>query len=133
MSQENVDIVRRGFEHFRVTGGPLPEILAPDFVWDMSTFRDWPEQRTYEGADGTRQFLEDWTSAFDDWRITVEALHDAGEQVVAVCRQSGRAKATGMPVNMRLAQVFTLRDGLQTRMEMYADVAEALKAVGLAE
>ena len=133
MSQQNVDIVLRGFAHFRDTGEMLPEILAPDFVWDMSTFSGWPEQRTYEGADGTRRFLRDWTSAFDDWRITVEAIHDTGEQVVAVCRQSGRAKATGVPVNMRLAQVFTLRDGLQTRMEMYADVAQALKAVGLEE
>jgi hypothetical protein len=34
---------------------------------------------------------------------------------------------------MRFAQVFTLRDGLETRMEMYADPTEALKAVGLAD
>jgi ketosteroid isomerase-like protein len=133
MSQENVAIVRRGFEHFRATGGPLPEILAPEFVWDMSTFRGWPEQQTYDGAEGMRQFLKDWMSAFEDWRIEVEALHDADEHVVAVCRQSGRAKVTGMPVNMLLAQVFTLRDGLETRMQMYADPAEALKAVGLEE
>jgi ketosteroid isomerase-like protein len=133
VSQENVEIVRRGFEHFRATGGPLTDILAPDFVWDMSTFRGWPEKQTYVGAEGMRQFLGDWTSAFDNWRIKVEALHDAGEQVVVVCRQSGRSKVTGMPVDMCLAQVFTLRDGLQTRMEMYADPADALKAVGLEE
>jgi len=29
------------------------------------------------------------------------------------------------------AQVYTLRDGKEVRMEMYADPAEALKAVGL--
>jgi ketosteroid isomerase-like protein len=133
VSQENVEIVRRGFEHFRATGGPLTDILAPDFVWDMSTFRGWPEKQTYVGAEGMRQFLGDWTSAFDNWRIKVEALHDAGQQIVAVCRQNGRSKITGMPVDMYLAQVFTLRDGLQTRMEMYADPAEALKAVGLEE
>jgi hypothetical protein len=32
---------------------------------------------------------------------------------------------------MRFAQVYTFRDGLQTRMTMYADVAEAFEAVGL--
>ena len=32
---------------------------------------------------------------------------------------------------MLLAQVWTIRDGKETRMEMYADPAEALTAVGL--
>jgi ketosteroid isomerase-like protein len=34
---------------------------------------------------------------------------------------------------MRFAQVWTFRDGLVARMEMYAHRAEALAAVGLAE
>jgi hypothetical protein len=34
---------------------------------------------------------------------------------------------------MRLAMVFTLSNGRETRMEMYADASEALKAVGLEE
>jgi len=32
---------------------------------------------------------------------------------------------------MSFAQVFTIRNGQQTRMEIYADLDEALKAVGL--
>ena len=32
---------------------------------------------------------------------------------------------------MRFAQVWTLRDGLQTRMEMYSDPAGAMRALGL--
>src|SRR5579859_1312039 len=133
MSRANVEVVRRGWEHFFATGEPLEEIAAPDFVWDLSTFRGWPEQQLYRGPDGTRAFLRDWVGAFDDWSIEVEAMHDAGEKVVCVCRQHGRSKLTGAEVDMRLAQVFTLRDGLQTRMEMYADPREALKAVGLEE
>jgi len=34
---------------------------------------------------------------------------------------------------MHFAQVWTLRDGKQLRMEMYASPAEALEAVGLRE
>jgi ketosteroid isomerase-like protein len=34
-------------------------------------------------------------------------------------------------VDMTFAQVFTVRGGKQTRMEMYADQAEALEATGL--
>ena len=134
MSQENVEIVRRGWEHFQATGEPLEEIYAPDFVWDMGTFPALVGiSERYEGTDGMRQFIVEWTEPFEDWKVEVESLHDAGEKVLAICRQSGRSRASGVPVEMRLAQVFTVRDGLQTRMEMYADPAEAFEAVGLAE
>ena len=62
------------------------------------------------------------------------AIHDAGgDRVVGIVEQRGRARFTGLPVNMRFGQVFTLRDGKQVRMEMYADPDEALKAAGLEE
>jgi len=131
MSQANVDVIRRGYEHFRASGEMHGEITTPDFVWDMSKFRGWPEQQTYEGVEGARSFLRDWTEAWDDWKLEVVGLYDAGEQVVAVMRQQGRAKATGLNVDMTFAQVWTVRDGMQARMEMYADPAEAFEATGL--
>jgi ketosteroid isomerase-like protein len=131
VSQENVDIVLRGFEHFATTGEPLAEISAPDFVWDMSTFAGWPEQPYYEGTDGARKFMRDWGAGFDDWHIEIESVHDAGDKVVCVLRQRGRAKVTGMALDMVFAQVFTVRDGLSVRMQMYSDPAEALASAGL--
>jgi len=131
MSQENVDVVRRGFEHFRATGDFLPELVDPEFVWDMSSFRGWPEQKAYPGLEGARQFMQDWLSAWEDWELEVEALHDAGDKVVAIVRQQGRSKTTGLPVNMSFGQVFTVRDGKQTLMQMYADPSQALEASGL--
>jgi ketosteroid isomerase-like protein len=131
VSQENVDTVMRGFEHFVAAGEPLTEILAPEFVWDMSTFAGWPEQPLYDGAAGFSAFLRDWGAAFDDWQLDIESVHDAADKVVCIVRQRGRAKVTGMPLDMLFAMVFTLRDGSQVRMEMYSDPVEALAAVGL--
>jgi ketosteroid isomerase-like protein len=131
MSVENVEIVRRGYEKFRLTGLFVAELSTPKFVWDMSNFRGWPEQQVYEGSEGAQAFLDDWTDAWDDWELEVDALHDGGEKVVALLHQRGRSKATGMPVEMSLAQVWTLRDGKQTRMDMYSDQSEALEAAGL--
>jgi ketosteroid isomerase-like protein len=131
MSEQNVALVAAGWEHFRATGEPLEDILAADFVWDMSTFHGWPEQPLYEGVDGMKQFLREWSEAFDDWKIELETIHDAGEKVVCICRQTARAKLTGLAVDMRLAMVFTVRERLETRMEMYSDPAEAFDAVGL--
>jgi len=131
VSQEGLDLIQRGYAHFAATGYLLDENLAPDFVWDMSKFRDWPEQETYEGVEGARAFLRDWTEAWDDWRLELDSLHDAGDKVVAIMRQHGKSKTTGLEVEMTFAQVWTVRDGKQARMEMYADPAEALAAVGL--
>jgi ketosteroid isomerase-like protein len=133
MSQENVEIIRRGYEHFRETVDFQEEIFGPDFVWDMSTFRDWPEQHTYQGLEGARTFISDWVEAWDDWEVEVESLHDAGDKVVAILHQHGRSKATGLPVDMHFGQVWTVRDGKQVRMQMYASPEEALEAVGLRE
>ena len=133
MSQENVDIVRRGYEHFQATRELPAQFVAPDFVWDMSKFGGVVDQEVYEGIEATRRFVKDWNDAWDHWEIEVDRLHDAGDQVVAVVRQRGQSKATGMHVEMIFAQVWTVRDGMEARMEMYADPDEALKAVGLGE
>jgi ketosteroid isomerase-like protein len=133
MSQENVDIVRNGYERFVATGEVAEELVTPDFAWDMTNFRGWPEQQVYEGVDGARSFLEAWSGAWDDWKLEVDAFLDAGDKVVVLLRQSGRSKVAGTPVDMSFAQVWTLRDGMQTRMDMYSDRAEALEAAGLSE
>jgi ketosteroid isomerase-like protein len=133
MSEENVDIVRDGLGRFAATRQFPAERVTADFTWDMSNFHGWPEQQVYEGADGARAFLREWTSAWEDWEIEIDALHDAGDRVVALMRQRGRSKAAGTPVEMSFAQVWTLRDGKEARMEMYSDPAEALEAVGLSE
>ena len=104
MSRENVDNLRRNYEHFIATGEFSGE-FAPDFVWDMSTFRNWPERQTYEGIEGARQFLAEWLEAWDDWELELEELRDADESVVAIVRQRGRSKATGLLVDMHLGQV----------------------------
>ena len=131
MSQENVERLRWGFEQTQATGQFVWEFAGPDFVWDMSKFRGWPEEQYYKGIEGGRRAIAEWLATWDDWEMELESLHDAGQQVVAVVRQRGRSKASGVRVEMLLAQVWSFEGGLTTRMVTYADPAEALKAVGL--
>jgi ketosteroid isomerase-like protein len=133
VSRENLEIVRWAYEEFAARGALVAEVVTSDFVWDMSRFSGWPERQVYEGAEGASRFLEDWTAAWDDWEIVIEALYEIDEKVVAVVRQRGRSKATGLALEMLFGQVWTMRDGKQARMEMYSKPDEALKAVGLAE
>ncbi len=129
MSQENVEIMRRGYEHFEATG----QVRAhADLVWDVSNL-GWPDQQIYTGCDGAEQFNAEWAAAWDDWELEAQEYVDAGERVVVILNQRGRSKATGIPVDMRFAQVWTFRDGQAIRMQMYASVDEALEAAGLRE
>jgi uncharacterized protein len=133
LSRENVETVRGIYEYYTATGDFLEDTAHPDFVWDMSTFRGWPERQTYAGLKGAREFMATWRDAWDDWGYKVEELLDAGESVVGIIRQHGRSKATGLPVDMHFAMVWTLRDGKAVRMQMYASPYEALEAAGLSE
>jgi hypothetical protein len=87
MSQE---IARRGYEHFKVTGELLAETLHPDFVWDRSKFRGWPERQAYPGIDGAMQFIADWTESWEAWALELDELRDAGDWVIMILRQRGR-------------------------------------------
>jgi ketosteroid isomerase-like protein len=131
VSAENLELVRGGYAHFVAAGDFLDELFDPDFVWDMSTFRAWPERQTYQGLEGAREFMDDWRAAWDDWELELEDLIDAGDDVVALVHQRGRSRATGLETDMEFAMVWTLRDGLQHRMRMYASHDEALAATGL--
>ena len=133
MSEENVSKVREGFDSFASTGQLAPDVNSPGFVWDMSNFDGWPEQQVYNGPDEVRGFLETWTSTWDDWRLELDALLDAGDKVVALVRQSGTSKTSRLPIEMSFAMVWTLVDGEQTRMDMYSDRTVAIEAAGLSK
>jgi ketosteroid isomerase-like protein len=133
MPQDNVEIVRERYRRF-IAGENPSEWYDPEFVWDMSTFTGWPEKQRYPGIAGVNEFLGAWLEAWDDWRLELEEAREADDgRVVAICRQHGRSKATGLETEMRFGQVWTLRDGRYTRMEMYADPQEALEAARLKE
>ncbi|HEY7836158.1 MAG TPA: nuclear transport factor 2 family protein [Solirubrobacteraceae bacterium] len=131
MSESNVELMRRAYERFKAHGTPNPELAAPGFVWDMTNMVGWPEQQTYEGQDGMLRFLAQWTEPFDDWGLEVESLHESGDKVVALLRQHGRSKMTGLAVDMSFAQVWTFREGRYARMDMYSDTEKALADAGV--
>jgi ketosteroid isomerase-like protein len=131
VSGEDVELIRRAYAHTQATGQVYAEGFAPGFVWDMSKYEGWPEQQRYEGVDGTQAFLDDWTGAWDDWEMDMQETYEAGDKVLVVVQQRGRARTTGMALEMVFAQTWTVRDGRLTRMDMYSDPSEALKAVGL--
>lgn len=133
MSQENLDLLRRAYDYVERAGEVLPEAVHADFVWDVTTFRGAIIPGTFVGVEEVNVWLAEWIGGFEEWSFDIEEVFDAGDRVIAIVHQRGRAKHGGPEVEMRFAQVWTFRDGLIARMEMYATPDEALEAAGLRE
>lgn len=133
MSQENLELVRRGFESYS-TGGvdALLEFAAEDGVWRTAPeFIDSPE---YRGHDGLRSLFSVFTDNFDDWDIELIELHDAGDSVVALIEHGGMIKGTDTPIRQPMGVVFSdFRHGKAGRFNAFETWREALRAADLAE
>lgn len=65
--------------------------------------------------------------------FTPEEIHPLGDQVAVAILFRGAGRRSGAPVEMHAGHLFTLRDGLIVRFEVFEHPAEALAAVGVAE
>ena len=132
MSQENVELVRGGFDSF--ARGDLELFLEfTDPQVEIVEPFELPGQRTYRGHQGLLEAIQSWAGQWEDFRAEPERIIDAGDRVVVVVHQSGRGKTSGATVEQRIAYVFTIRDGKLSRWEVFLRVDEALEAVGLSE
>lgn len=132
MPEGNLETARRAYEHFVATGEPLEEAIHRDFVLDMSTFRGWLERQRYEGIEGLREFIGDW---FGTWEaggdFDVTELLEADEKVLILIHLRGRARGSGVPVEMEISHLITFSDGKQIRLAAYASHAEGFAAAGI--
>jgi ketosteroid isomerase-like protein len=81
------------------------------------------------GRNALRAWLQDWFDMFDEFRMDLLEVIDAGEdRVVWVERFGGRAKRSGVRTDQVIGGVFTIRDGKIARGREYATREQALEA-----
>ncbi len=132
MSQENVEIVLDGYRRFNA-GEKRPELWFwhPDAEYHVA--REDPDSSIHRGIDAIRRQFASWVEAYPD--LTVEPLEarGSGDKVFLWVRFVGHGAASGIPLEMELAHVYTLRDGKAASAHEYMDREEALEAAGLSE
>jgi ketosteroid isomerase-like protein len=129
MSGENVEVVRGSIEAFRAGDYERAlEALDPEIEYDLTHF---PEGKVYRGHHGVREAFRIWMGAFEAYRQELDELIDAGEdEVIAVVREFGRGKGSGVETERSTAGVWTLRDRKAIKIRFYETKAAALEAVG---
>jgi ketosteroid isomerase-like protein len=129
--ESNVEVCQRWWRHFNETGEPALDLCDPEVeMWNPDQFL---VRGPYHGHDGIRRWREDVFDVFDDARVDVEELLDAGdgESVVMVLRLRGTAKHTRIEVDAPWAAVVKLRNGKMFHAQGYLSRREALEAAGM--
>jgi len=132
VSAENVEIARQGYEAFnRGDIDALLDLCAADIEWhDRGIFDTQPVL----GKDALRAFFELVMDPWDDVRREPEEMIDlGGDQVLAMIRMTAHGKGSGIEVDVRLADVATIRDEKLAHWIGYPGRGQALRAVELAE
>ena len=131
MSQENVEIVRAGFDAWNAGDMDAWErFLAPDVIWRVP--EKWPEQGPFVGREAVmrqvRQNRETWDA--DSVEPISEFVHTAEHVVV---RFVWRGRGHGPEADLELTCLYTVRMGKITAFEFFWTDAQALEAAGLSE
>jgi ketosteroid isomerase-like protein len=80
-----------------------------------------------------RRYWDSFRDAMEEIRFQPERFWDAGEAVVVAMHITAKGRRTAIPVDQRLAGVWTICDRKAIRVRVYASLSEALQAVGLTE
>jgi ketosteroid isomerase-like protein len=141
MSEENVEIVRKGFDALNafmrgeLSSEAAAELLDPNLEVEWHDERTMPDQPQHLG--GPREFIEfseQLRSAWDDLTYEpLEFIEASGNRVLTFIRQSGRGRESGVPIVIHFSQLYTVRDGRVCKAEFFRHRADALEAAGLRE
>ena len=130
MSRTNVERVQAVIDaYFRSDEPAMLELVAPDIV--VTQFPEQADVRDYHGHAGLRQVMGEWIGSWDDWSIEILGASERGDRVLVNARQRGRGKGSGAPIDAEVTFVFTMREGMIARWQMFQSEQQALEAAGL--
>jgi ketosteroid isomerase-like protein len=131
MAQDNVEIVRRA-NRLSLAGSldAIEHYLDPEIEWETR----WPGlPPVFHGRDGVKEWAARVVEPMQVKMLLVEARALDEQRVLAVFRLHGQGRGSGVPTEMDVVDVYSLRSGMIFRRQTFYSEDEALKAVGLRE
>jgi uncharacterized protein len=126
----NVERIRRGYE--AVDRGDL-EAVRGLFAVDVQLFDrpEVPDAQSYRGWEGMAATVRDSQETFENFRFVPERFLESDDRVVVILTMTGRGRASGVPVEERIAHLWTFREGRAVELRAFTDPADAVEAAGL--
>ena len=131
MSQENVERVREAYERWQVSREFDFTLAHPEIELIFIDMKGNPA--TYHGRRGFEDWLQAVREAWEDLWWEPQRIIDAGDHVVAIVTAHLRGRGSGMDLEVPLGNLWTIRDGMAVRFQMFLRPEDALEAAGLAQ
>src|SRR5690348_716619 len=109
MSHDNVEIVRRSNELYRLgdLDRMIDEFIDPEVEWETR----WPGlPPVYHGREGVREWIAQATEPMDIEMTLIDARAIDDETVFAEFRLAGRGRDSGVPTDMRVFDLYSIRN-----------------------
>jgi trans-2,3-dihydro-3-hydroxyanthranilate isomerase len=132
MAGENLQSTLAGYAAFN-EGRRVPEL---EFWHEDSEYHassSDPDSDVHRGIEAVRRQTARWVDAYPDLRVEPLEAREHGEKVFVWVRFVGHGAASGLPMEMELAHVITVREGRTASLHEYQTRAEGLAALGQAE
>ena len=129
MSEHDVESLLRIYEAFsRWDVDELVSDLAHDIELSQPDTLPWGGTR--HGHEGVRAFASISQDHVDGRWADPDDFLDAGDRMVVLGRMRGRAKASGREYEVGFVHVWTMTDGVASRLRSYHDTAPIMAALG---
>ena len=125
--QQNLDIIRRGYEAFG--HGDIDTLLGlfdEQIEWVTPGPAELPTSGRRTGKEQVGQFFGIVNDLFEIHRFEPKEMIAQGDRVVVLGEESATVKATGKVLDNSWAHVFTLRDGRVIAFQEYFDTASTV-------
>jgi ketosteroid isomerase-like protein len=130
MPQSNVERLRAGYE--ALDRGDLTAVQ--EFIHPQAEMHDRPEipdASTFIGWEGIVLSIQASEETFDDFHFRPERFIENGDKIVVILTMTGTGRASGIPVEERIAHLWTVKDGVGVKLQAFTDPGDALEAAGL--
>ena len=128
------------------------EIEALRVVYEAASRRDWdtafgnsppdlelktpdenPIAGTYRGRDAVQGFFTEFWAAFEEVAAEPQDFEELGDRILVSVKMRMRPKDSSAEVEMRMAHLWTMRDGRPARCDVFLEREQALEAVRMGE
>jgi ketosteroid isomerase-like protein len=130
MSEENVQFVLDSYGRFNA-GEREPGLWFWHEDAEYHASREDPDAAVHRGIEAIRAQFASWFDAYPDLQVEPLEARGEGDVVFLWVHFSGHGAESGVPMEMEIAHVITMRDGRAARLVEYFDRAEALEAAGM--